>query len=701
MKTNVLLLVCLTVMVSCMDHKDLYNPETNTETTDNPLDIEVPNDMDYSLITTVSVRVDVDDEYLGKYYYVVEVYNNNPLASETSDLKAAGVAKQGEPFVANVELGAAQKYLFVKRTDPRGRSVIGCLEVTEGASSLSYDFNSSTSAKSVSRTVQAREVSWPTYNKVPDDAIEVKGCSTNDDWFVGGKTYCITGTYTDGIYHSGRGECKLFVSGTWKVPASKNGHWNGSNIETGLEVIILPGGRIETDGNLTFIGTSGLTVMKDATLQCANLTLTNTGTVYNLGQMNLKKANIQSTPSFYNACAIKVEETLFADAGNFTIYLFNGVVEAKNITFNNVTISMSDASMVKAIEKINNMSHTKYYATGSTKSLVDAADINCVSDVLYDGQLVVHFSNSHSSGDAYWSPYEMANGAFLTKDNVLSIETCGGGSVIPDPGHDPSDPTFPLEVKTTDTYIYAMEDQWPSFGDYDMNDVVVLVKKKLTTSSNYVKELTFDCELKAIGASNKIAAAIQLDGITQDMLRTGGDYMVKNEKYENTDYHVGYFTLMDNSSNHSEQGQTYVTLPLFGYAQELLGGDYVNVGRGTDKTDCPDLSVKIRFKENAVKSNDLEYTKINFFIMTNGVERGRTEIHLPGFKATDLVGSTSGGVDNGKGIYVSEDNLSWGFLIPTENWTWPNENVNIKNVYPDIVAWMTSGGKTNKDWYSK
>lgn len=697
MKKNILLLLCLVGLLSCTDRKDLYNPDLKTDPKDNPLEVEVPNNVDYSMITAVTVRVDVDDEYLGKYYYVVEVYDNDPLFSETPNLKAAGVAKQGEPFVKNIDIATAQKYLFIKRTDPRGRSVVGCLEVTEGATSLSYDFNPSTS-KSVALRVAARAtVEVPTYTGVPDGAIEVKG-ATDNDLLENGKNYCITGDYSGGIYYYGKGTCKLFVSGTWTI--KPGGNWQGQ-IEDGLEVIILPGGKIVSEAELSFVGSS-LIIMKDATLICSSLVPDTNSTIYNLGQMNLDNITFRGAPTLYNNCGIKVTNEFICQT-SAVINLSNGSIEAKEIKFTGVTINMEKGSMVKATESIDNEEVNYIARTGVQKSLVTAPKITS-NNVYYIGQSLRIETEWHTEDTQWWHPYFLQEGAQISKTCVTLIETCGGGSATPDPGHDPTNPTFPLEVILSDTYIYAMEDQWPSYGDYDMNDVVVRVKKNIKTQvgagsgTDYASELELDVDLLAVGADKQVGAGIQLDGISISTVNT-----VMHDK--KGDGIITGFSLMNDGNNHSEQGNATddIIFPLFNSASKLLGGNYVNVGKGSSTTSYPNMKINVSFEKNKVSVNDLNYAKINFFITTDGVGQNRTEIHLPGYKATRKANQSlfGEGDDNGKGIYVSHGNLSWGLLVPVSTWKWPNEGVSIKTIYPFFESWITSGGKNDKDWYQR
>lgn len=733
-------------MASCTDRKDLYNPDTSPK--DNPLDVEVPNNVDYSTITAVTVRIDVDDEYLGKYYYVVEVYDNDPLFSETPRLKAAGVAKQNEPFIKNIDIANAQKYLFIKRTDPRGRSVVGCLEIEKGETSLSYSFNSSTSGRSVSRAIESRDVTLPTYNEVPEGAIEVKG-SEHDDWFEGGKDYCITGEYSGGIYHNGRGNCKLFVSGKWKIP-SNGSNWKGQ-IETGLEVIILPGGKIETDHKLSFVGTSQLVIMPDAEMKCEELYLTNSGNSFILGKLDVDDdLEFNSDAAFYNKgemkcggtieytnscqfindgtvkaedmklsasailennCSIIVKDDFECNSASAQLKLNKGYLEAEEFKFDNASIYLENGSMIYATEKISNKYKNIYRASGENASLVRAPKIECTSvENKYCGTLVVE-SEWHTEWNQYTNYFEYDSSVKMVKglgQGGVTIAICTGETVEPDPGHDPDNPDFPLEVVTSETYIYAMEDQWPLYGDYDMNDVVVRVKKNIKTqvennNKDYASELELDIDVLAVGANKQIGAGIQLDGIAMNTISAEtGERVVHSKQKEGM---ITGFSLENENNDHSEKGTGTddIILPLFTSANQLLGGNFVNVGKGNSTQAYPNLKINVYFGNKKVSSDDLNYAKINFFITTDGVGQNRTEIHLPGYKATRMANqSLSGeGDDNGEGTYLSQENLSWGLLIPESTWEWPSENVNIKTLYPLFVDWITSGGKNNKDWYKK
>ena len=74
----------------CTD--DVYDPERGiqTEPKENPLgeDFAAPDGFNWSMINTVNLNVEVNDEFDGRYKYLIEVFTVNPI----SDVSAAPIA---------------------------------------------------------------------------------------------------------------------------------------------------------------------------------------------------------------------------------------------------------------------------------------------------------------------------------------------------------------------------------------------------------------------------------------------------------------------------------------------------------------------------------------------------------------------------------------------------------------------------------
>lgn len=704
------LLALATVFTGCS--KDLFDPEYEGYTTENPLGINAPADFDWSSLVTARISVTVKDPLLGKYDYLLEVYDRNPLYDGQAHLLDFGVARQGQPYTAEISYPQAATRLFIKQTDPRGRITVKSFAAAADGASVEWNFNSF-SGETLTRAAGSNALPEYTYTAadIPADAEEIAGDS-HDDWLDKNprtSNFKITGNYTGGIYHNGgKNGLKLFVSGTWTIPGNETGNWKYS-IERGLDVIVLPGGKIVARGSgktLVFKATSNLIVMEDAKVECEGSVLfSNNGYLYNKGIVEAAVNFImQSNSGFYNFCTVKTGENLEANAANSTFYQNKGVVTAKKIVFNNMEVRLLNGSMIKATERLDGMSHTSYLAEGENTSLIKSPVIECTNKVVYSGNLVIESDKHTPGGGLWWSPYELLNGASMAgyDQSEVVIEACDGTGNPGNPGGTPENPEYPIIIDTSgDEYIFAMEDSWPSYGDYDMNDVVVrFSRNKIALEADGSKAITYRAGIIATGATRPIAAAIQFDKVT-----TG---QVSAVTYSNPEVITPSFKL---NANGTEAGQTQAVIPFFANAKVFCrqNNNYINVGdRGitVDETSLPVQEITVRFGPG-VRNEEIGIRNINFFITVNGTQSGRIEVHLAGYEPSDLgskvlFGKYDDNSKEGKFKYLSKNsNLPWGLIIPTGSWKCPFENVSILKAYPDFRNWATSGGIENKDWFTK
>ena len=65
----------------------------------------------------------------------------------------------------------------------------------------------------------------------------------------------------------------------------------------------------------------------------------------------------------------------------------------------------------------------------------------------------------------------------------------------------PSNPNYPIEVPNGPYYTFAMEDNWPAFGDYDMNDLVLGIQSQLVMDgANNVESMILTVNLIAVAS---------------------------------------------------------------------------------------------------------------------------------------------------------------------------------------------------------
>lgn len=697
----------------CVDQdKDFYD---GTSRTSNPMgdDFVAPDNFDWSAVTTSKVTVNANDEFNGQYFYVIEIYSANPiLFPQTTQLLGKGAAKASAPYSSEIVCPKGVDNIYIKQIDPRGRAIV---KTTPFSSTINFSFAShvSTVKATTRNNIATRaDVDMPKYDKIPDDATEVKG-SAHNDWFKDGKNYKITGNYNGGIYHSGTSTtCKLFISGTWTVPANAE-NWT-STFNTGIEVIIMPGGKIICNNSgLEFNGKAKLIIMPNGVLECQSLYATNTVEYYNSGSISVKDfIKMDSGSQIFNNCLITAQNLFNCDGA--IINMNQGTIIANKFQFNNATVNLNNGSMLKG-EEIHNISKNNYSNSENNRSLIKAAIIgygwggaNYKGNITIETDNIKKINGNSLTGFDEWEQQHQMSSYYKTDSKInetgydqsnVVIASCSGIENEGNEGHEPSNPDFPIIMEDNQNYTYLFEDQWPLYGDYDLNDIVLnLNKRKIDIAKNgKVEEAELEFELRAVGALNNIAAAIMLDHVPASAITSE----VEIEDFEDSQ---SIFNLTDKNI---EAKQSNVVIPLFGNAHKLMGqsiNTFVNTisGSPNNVNKYPKIEITIKFDTPTLSPEVFNVNNLNLFIITDQSAQ-RKEIHIAGFQptalaSTSMFGKNDDGSVNGK-YYVSKENLAWAFMVP-QQFKWTLEKNNIKDAYSKFKTWVTSGGKEEPNWWN-
>lgn len=727
----------LATFVGCVDdNKDLYDP---TITADNPLDITAPDGFDWSTTNTIRLSVEANDEYNGQYDYIIEVFDNNPIASAADSISslAKGVAKSGHPFVLSVTIAKSTTDLFIRQTDPKGRAVIRSFPVQSNMTcsftdnvSVSASTRSAISTRALATTRAVVPV--PDYTSIPGDAREIS--SLGGAALEAGKNYKITGTYNGSFTFWGSSNVKLYIQGIWNMPSD-------SQIQTGLEIIVMSGAKILANKNASFVGSSSLTIMPNGVVELKSLTfsnqegyLKNWGTItldgklsmpsnasfFNTGEVTAKDLNVYgvsltnkgkmifdqissvNNSTVFNSCYMEAKESaVFSGCNNFVFD--QGYLKGKDLTIKGCVVKLNNGSMIEATNILKNENWATSYDGGTTgnRSLIKAVKVEG-QDITYSGKLTIesdhHFTKNTGKNSKYTlnSPAEMAGYG----DSNVVIEICTGTANGGNPGTDPGNPTFPIESVNDTKYTYLFEDQWPLYGDYDMNDVVIRVKKTTMylNASNKVEKFKLEAELVAVGASKNIAAGLQLDDVAASL--------VSSVEYGSTKPS----TLFSYASQGVEAGQSKAVIPFFANAHAFMGNStnaFVNTmpGSTANVSVLPTIVVTATFSSATLSPESFAAGKLNLFIITDGQSNNRKEVHVVNYRPTDKASTTFFGNNNdgssataGK-YYVSKDNLAWGICVASSV-NHPKEYAKVTDVFPNFASWVTSGGSSNTDWYT-
>lgn len=222
--------------------------------------------------------------------------------------------------------------------------------------------------------------------------------------------------------------------------------------------------------------------------------------------------------------------------------------------------------------------------------------------------------------------------------------------------------------------IVAFEDLWPSYGDFDFNDLILSNQVIITSNgSGTPLEASFKVSIDAIGAS----------------LDNGFAMMLYDEnKAAFTENIISEIT-GDASLDPDNTNGLIISNDVF----ETINDRYQNNGEGPEGV--PDtLRFTITFNENAAA-----FIPELYLFRTN--DRGH-EVHRSGFPLTETANPALFNTEDDAGDYKSATGLPWGIEILTDQiYQNPIEKVDILIAYPKFGSWATSNGVTDPLWYQE
>jgi LruC domain-containing protein len=748
----------------------------------------------WSSTKTIDVRIPVEDKYDAKYFYKVELFENDPVFGTNANLLAAGLAKGTQDYTGQISIPTALDYIYLKETSPVGVTSVSMLPVKNintltvsktasvaGVSKRASGSQFSTGVVFRSSSPQATTTGSmseiPTVT-VPANAVPLVGntdygwndVNTNKAFVVKAGT-----TFTGSVaLNNGVGNIKVFVEGTWDASSkwaldvnNNNGIivMNGgtlkmANFQQGNQGFLQNFGTTTVTNNLGMSNGSGVTYLNAGTLNVTNDFLMSSGGTfinYSTGKLNVKKFNassentkienegtltvsdefaIPSTGHFINkgtatvakmkanstglirnlgtlnvktgeitnatveAVCHTIFETLNTNGGKYFIFegsmLKIGTLIASGSEFNLPASSILDVTDLAQFTSSEN----KIIGTGASKALARLKKVQSAQStnggISYSGNLEVACSDHTANGQ--WNRYYTITSpaVFVPYDQstvvIASTDCNGGGNNNPTPGT-PGDQVVPEVV--LGTYSYAFEDNWPSFGDYDMNDFVVDVKiTKYQNEANKVTKVKLENKIRSVGANKRLAAAIQLDKIPVAN--------VKSVVYSKSSL-VGVNVPLTEKG--VEAGQTYAVVSICDDAHKAFGISNTSFISTQGGEHSPvDAVITIEFN---TPLDNFTYSMLNTFIITNGYQtNNRSEVHLAGYDATDKINrplvlyQTDNVMQLSKSNpFRSHDGYPWAICVPV-SFVYPAEWKSITGVYSKFENWAKSAGTTDQDWYT-
>ncbi|MDD2798328.1 MAG: LruC domain-containing protein [Bacteroidales bacterium] len=251
------------------------------------------------------------------------------------------------------------------------------------------------------------------------------------------------------------------------------------------------------------------------------------------------------------------------------------------------------------------------------------------------------------------------------------------------------------------TGTLAFEDNWPTKGDYDFNDVVVDYNlNTVTNSRNKIVEVIGQFTLKASGATYSHGFGFQLDNINNNQISSVSGSNLSSGSY------------ISLNPRGLENGQTSPNCIVFDNFFDLIPKNGTGVGVNTEKAsqraNSKTITMTIKFIDNgivpaggAIDFTDLQISGYNFYIISN--RNREIEVHLPDRRPTDLANRSylGKGDDDSAGssrFYKTQSNLPWALNV-VQGFDYPVEHTSIENAYLHLIRWAESSGSEFSDWY--
>lgn len=690
-------LIVSSIFASCQD--DVYDPNYRTPS---PMpELQTTANFDWSTTNEISLTVNANDEYEGKFYYEISVYDENPFSNKNAQLLTKGLAKKGKNFSTVLTIPKDSKELYVCQTMimKNGKKRNALKVITVDNKEIICDFTNTISGNSQNNVSKIKGImKSPTEGReinIPTDAIKIEGNGTFT--IEQGKNYVVEANTTfNGIlnWYSCQ-NAQIYIMGTL---APKN----RQEINNRCDVYVGKSGVYQSEYLLI---NSNCDFVNNGIVNIDEIRIDNPGSTFsNYGQFTATKMTTTSDSHFHNYCYTSIDDLDIQGNRNFTIGQ-EALLLCKSLKMNNSTISLNYNAILKVTDNafFDYNNDIKANDDGAPlTALVIFNDIKVNWGGLYlKNKLQVLFKNGHNYDSNYIKVNNQVTSVFSEEETIeIPASGCNGeGNNVP--ADEPEGSGFPIIVSPDNSYTFLMEDNWPVYGDYDMNDLVMDIKLSYKLEDNdYVSELGIIATLRAVGATKNIGAAIQLDKVKRTDIQ-----QVEDDNSYQRELDGNIFVC----SNGTENNQEYAVIPFFDNAHKALGltteRKTINTRLEKDyEADEKTFKVLIKFNKN-IQTEDINVNNLNFFIVTDGKKQARKEVHLKGFEPTQrasrkLLGSNCD--DYNVAPYLSKDNLIWGLMVPSNKNTqfqYPAEYQNIKKAYPMFETWVTSQGNENKDWY--
>lgn len=699
---NILFFVLLGLLASCTKNVETSkeNVTSNNKVT-NMSELIAPANFNWQMSREVTFNVSVSDAKFQDAIHMISIYDADPLTG--GNLLSRGSASLNTSFVTKLNLANTIKQVFIRKTAPDNSKFDQVIDVR--STNVSIDLggiklgkttlNKAGSPDCNTGCTQTISSNNTNINVNSGDVVCITGSNITVGFNVNGGTIRICGSNVT-VQNASLNNTSSIIIAAGATVNFNNLNLNGTNstMENWGTISVAssfsPGGNVTNNGTITTTGDINLnsqgTLVNNGTITSpqsmqvnGNTTLTNNGSITLTQSMQ-----VNGTGLFINNCKLIVGRE-YQNNGTTRNYGYISVATQTQVNGGS-ELGMYNGAMFKTRDMDVNGDIKGYIATSLVK-VTGTTRINGGGDILN----YIQFCDANGIENNYGT---IAGGATLGCSLYIPTTACnpeGNGSapITDTDGDGVSDvlDEYPTDASKAYNNYYpsassyatlAFEDNWPSRGDYDMNDLVIKYKYNVVTNaSNNVAQVIANYTLLANGASFQNGFGVEFPILRNKATGlTGG-------------------TL--------EAGQTNAVVTLFNNARTEM--DMWNTIPGAATSPVKNYTVSFNVTSGPSLSS-FGLGSYNPFIWNNTPGFGRGyEVHLPYKAPTTLANSALFGTsdDNTRSMpntYVSKgNNLPWGIDVPVV-FSYPIERADITTAHLKFASWVSSGGTQFTDWYT-
>jgi LruC domain-containing protein len=645
---------------------DVVNPDQSQ--------MAVPANFTWQTLRDVNLSLGVTDNRFQDNIHVIQIYLEDP--SSGAKPISTGSATLVTPFNVRLSIPSELKEVYVTKTAPDGS------KMNEKVALTSENVSHALSAVKINSKLSAtNEVTTITE---PGCGISTTNTNINID------------KSSDIVCFSSATDVRIDVTantgGTLKLSAPGKTITLGNFNHTNIKLFIASGTTVKWTNDLNI--SQGETYVNNGTLDGTKINLA--GVLINNKNILTSDFTLNSTGEFNNYCSLAVSGSLIIDEEVNNYKLITAGTTRVNSTgvvnlYNSAQFQTNTFHTMDGI--VEGIGTTSLFKTVTTTEspVYDNTSGKFIGNLQYCGDK--QLNDNQNKVNHFYEGAIQSCGLYIVKDDCNKIGN-GLPSVITKPDRDKDGVIDELDEYPDDSRkaynnyscnyfdggsTLAFEDNWPSEGDYDMNDVVLTYKHLAVTNAKNII-------VRVEGEYNLIASGGEFSN--------GVGVMFNLPKNNATDF-------VSSNNLKPENGQDSLVVTLFKDTRAEQQHWNTIQGEPTSPT------TKTTFSFNVLNGPHIKTIGIggyNPFIWNNSSESGRGhETHLRGKNPTKLADLTLFNTKDdasaaGKN-YSTAANHPWVLELPISNFQYPTERSNIKDAYLKYADWATSGGTNSVDWY--